>query len=464
VSVETSRPRIVLLVVGLGLFLSTLDTGIVNVILVRLSSNFGISLEGAGLAITFYLFTLIVCLVPAGWLGDRVGPAWAAALGFVLFAAASLLCALSWSASTLIIGRGLQGIGAASLQANGLGLMGTLDKEKRGAQAAAVTAIIGAGPILGPALGGVLADTWGWRTIFLVNLPLCAAGVLGCVSLMRFGEERRLSRLDVWGGLLLVGLLSAFLFALYVPNLAGRYPGTLGWIVIGAALSAAFVAWERRVETPFVPIAYYSTFAQALPLSGAFAFGFSAAVLFAVPPVLFTREDGLSLAHIGLLCMAAPVGLAATALAARRSLDVDRGFHAMTMGAAGIVLALAALAWAGATLSPVVYVLLGLLFGVGGGWFQTANIQVAVATASVHAKSTAGGMLRLVQNVGIAAGAAVALHLVSQVPASGASVLAGRYALVWTIAAVVSAAFVIAMLVFRSSPARRVASQGNAGR
>jgi MFS family permease len=461
--VETSRPRIVLLVVGLGLFLSTLDTGIVNVILVRLSSDFGISLEGAGLAITFYLFALIVCLVPAGWFGDRVGPARAAALGFVVFAAASLMCALAWSGPAFIVGRGLQGVGAALLQANGLGLMGTLDKEKRGAQAAVVTAIIGAGPILGPALGGVLSDSWGWRTVFLINLPLCAAGVLGSLALMRFGEERRTARLDVWGGLLLVGLLSSFLFALYLPNLVGGYPGTLGWIAIGTLLSVAFVAWERRVPAPLVPIAHYGTFVQALPLSGAFAFGFSAAVLFAVPPVLFTREGGFSLAHIGLLCMAAPVGLAVTAIAARRSVDVDSGFQAMTVGAAGIVIALAGLAWAGAALSPVVYVLLGLLFGVGGGWFQTANIQVAVATASVHAKSTAGGMLRLVQNVGIAAGAAVALHLVSKIPNSGAGALAGRYMLVWAIAAFVSAAFVIAMLVFRWSPARRVASQGGAG-
>ncbi|MDP9126495.1 MAG: MFS transporter, partial [Pseudomonadota bacterium] len=94
---QSARPRLVLLVVGLGLFLSTLDTGIVNVILIRMASGFGISLERAGLAITFYLFTLIVCLVPAGWFGDRIGPARAAACGFAVFAAASLLCALAWS-------------------------------------------------------------------------------------------------------------------------------------------------------------------------------------------------------------------------------------------------------------------------------------------------------------------------------------------------------------------------------
>ncbi len=149
-----------------------------------------------------------------------------------------------------------------------------------------------------------------------------------------------------------------------------------------------------------------------MPLLGAFAFGFSAAVLFAVPPVLFTREHGLSLAAIGWLCMAAPLGLALTALAARRSSDVERA-SGDDLGAGGIVVALAALAWFGAALTPLAFVLLGGLFGIGGGWFQTANIQVAVATAGAHAKSTAGGVLRLVQNIGIALGAAVALHFVS---------------------------------------------------
>ncbi|WP_294910006.1 MFS transporter, partial [uncultured Gilliamella sp.] len=115
----------------LGLFLSTLDTGIINLALNSFSVDFHVSLEYIGLSVTLYLLFLIIFLVPGGWLGDCWEQKIALIVGFSLFGLTSLIAGFSDSANQLILSRCGQGIGAALLQANCLGLAGLQSSKQK---------------------------------------------------------------------------------------------------------------------------------------------------------------------------------------------------------------------------------------------------------------------------------------------------------------------------------------------
>ena len=166
----------------LGLFLSTLDSGIINLALNTFTINFNVSLEYIGLSVTLYLLFLIIFLIPSGWFGDFIGQKIALIIGFLLFGLTSLIAGFSESANQLIISRCGQGIGAALLQANCLGLAGLQSPKEKIKLNSFIMLAISLGPILGPSFGGVILKLWGWQFLFLINVPLC---IVGCFFLCK---------------------------------------------------------------------------------------------------------------------------------------------------------------------------------------------------------------------------------------------------------------------------------------
>ena len=141
--------------------------------------------------INAYLLPLSALLLLGGAAGDRYGRVRLLVGGTVLFAAASVACALAPSLPLLLAGRALQGIGAAMLMPNSLAILGaSFSGEARG-RAIGIWASMGAVmAAIGPVLGGWLIDTVGWRAIFLINLPL-AAGAIAAGAALRAGQPRR---------------------------------------------------------------------------------------------------------------------------------------------------------------------------------------------------------------------------------------------------------------------------------
>jgi MFS family permease len=184
--------RLAVLTVCFGAFMGQLDASITTLAYPALRSRFGMSLAAVSWVSLSYLLTLTLLLVPAGRLSDALGRKLFYLYGFGVFTAASLACALAPSLDALIAFRVVQALGAAMLQANSIALISNVAPRRclrgaLGAQAAAQALGLG----LGPALGGLLVDTIGWRWVFGMNVPVGVLALTAGIFLLPRTRERR---------------------------------------------------------------------------------------------------------------------------------------------------------------------------------------------------------------------------------------------------------------------------------
>lgn len=164
-----SQERLVVIVAAIGMFLSTLDTGIINVALPFFRSYFHTSPNTVALTVIGYTTSLAIFIMLFGILSDQKGKLKIAFWGMIIFMGASLLCGVSTQISEIIVFRIVQGIGAAALQATSASLITTLIRPQNQNKAIGTIGImIGLGPVLGPSLGGLLLSLGSWRLIFFV--------------------------------------------------------------------------------------------------------------------------------------------------------------------------------------------------------------------------------------------------------------------------------------------------------
>jgi EmrB/QacA subfamily drug resistance transporter len=245
----------VLAVCWLCAFTPILDTNIVNLAIPRIGMAFGTSASELAWVVTAYVIPFAVSILAIGRLGDRLGRRRVLATGALVFAVASLLCAVAPGYPFLIAARALQGIGGSTLITTGLGVISATYTGPARARALGIFFSGGffAG-VVGPVLGGVLTSLFTWRGMFALQIPLALVVLVLAPRLLR-DQERRPRGLDVPG--LLAG--TAMLLGVNVGLLEAH---TWGWTsapIIAAWLIAivafgAFVARERRAAEPAVDL------------------------------------------------------------------------------------------------------------------------------------------------------------------------------------------------------------------
>jgi len=426
-SVAGPRPgeRVVILVAGLGMFLSTLDTGIITVALPTLRSQLHASTSEVAWAVTAYVVALAASVVVFGRLADRVGRVRVAAAGFVAFALASIVSAMAPTIGVLIVGRVCQGIAAAMLQATSQALITTLLPEnRRGPALGTLGMLIGVGPVAGPTVGGVLLSFASWPFLFWINLPLCGAALL---AFRRLHDEptsarQRPSSYDLGGS----GLLAAGATALLVTiTFASKYPASsvlvLGPAIATVAVITLLVAWERRSRDPVLRPEWFSSASTRSGLFTAGVFGATSAIVFVVPPFILEHQLGLLDWQVGLIAALAPAGLVLASRVSGSRISRIGPWALMTTGMIVMVGALALLTVTAGLLSlPIIGVLL-FVYGIGGGLFQPANIAAVMAAAGRGRQGTIGAAQRLVLNIGIGIGTTVSTALLPVLAGGGAS-------------------------------------------
>src|ERR1700732_2154682 len=205
------HPRLVVATPILASSLAFIDGSVVNVGLPAISATFHAGAEDLQWVINAYLLPLSALLLLGGGLGDHFGQVRLLVVGTLLFGMASVACAVAPSLPWLLLARGLQGIGGALVLPNSLAILGSsFSGEARGRAVgiwASMGAVMGTG---GPVLGGWLIDPVGWRSIFLVNVPLAAGAVVLALFFLRDASatEKR-PPLDIQGGVLATVALGA---------------------------------------------------------------------------------------------------------------------------------------------------------------------------------------------------------------------------------------------------------------
>jgi EmrB/QacA subfamily drug resistance transporter len=236
-----------------------IDETALPIALPAIQSGLGATAVDAQWVVAAYTLFLAALVLVGGSLGDHLGRRRMFAVGVVLFALASAWCGLSQSPEQLIAARALQGVGGALLVPNSLAIIGaSFGEERRGKAIGTWTSLTSVTLILGPVLGGYLAENVSWRGVFFINVPL--AMVVLAITRSRVPESRdpEASRLDLPGaGLVAVGL-GGVVFGLLESSRSGLGdPRVIGALIVGAVALAAFLIVEGRVREPMMPLSLF---------------------------------------------------------------------------------------------------------------------------------------------------------------------------------------------------------------
>jgi MFS transporter, DHA2 family, methylenomycin A resistance protein len=271
-----SNSRLGLAAICLGFLIITLDATIVNVALGPIVDDLGGTLSSAQWIVSAYVLAFATFLLTGGAWSDRIGSKRAFMIGLGLFGVASAGCAAAPSMETLIAARAVQGLGAALLMPCSLALithMFPAGPERRGAIGVwgAISSIGMAG---GPVLGGALVDTVGWRTIFLVNVPIAVVAALGIAAYVDETTRHR-HPFDLPGQVLVITALGGLSGGFIAAGSAGwDAPETIGLLVLGVLAIVGFARVERAVSLPMIPPEIFRNrqFSLVVGIAGIFNF------------------------------------------------------------------------------------------------------------------------------------------------------------------------------------------------
>jgi EmrB/QacA subfamily drug resistance transporter len=386
-----------------------LDLTVLNVAMPTLAVDLGATTTQLQWFGNAYTLALAALLLPAGLFGDRFGPKKLLLGALVVFGLASLWCAYAGSPGELIAARVLLGVGAAFLIPLSLSLLNVLFPPEERAKALTTWVLaMFVGIPLGPLLGGWLLDHFAWGSVFLINVPLTAIGVVAVLFLVPLTRGAGRGAIDFTG----IALSTAGLVALtYGFVHAGEHgwadPVTYGLIALGAALLAVFCWTQPRVAAPLTDLALFREprFVWGAVLATVASFALMG--LLFVLPQLFQAVQGADALQTGVRLLPLIGGMLVSAKLAERLVAVS-GVRVVV--AAGFVLLAAGLAW-GSTTSPSdgygATVGWEIVIGLGTGSTLPPLMTMAMGALTEGRSGAGSALIQALRQVGGTIGVAV---------------------------------------------------------
>ena len=296
-------------IVAFGFFMQTLDTTIVNTALPAMANDLGVDPLHMHSVIVSYVLTVAVTLPVSGWLADRFGVRNIFFSAIVLFSIGSLLCAFSTSLDQLVMARVVQGIGGAMMVPVGrLTVMKIVPREQYMAAMTFVTLPGQIGPLVGPALGGVLVEYASWHWIFLINIPVGIVGAIATMTLMP-NYQMQTRRFDFSGFLLLAVGMATLTLALDGQRSAGGSPLLLGAMVLAGVFSLLFYLMHARAnDNALFSLKLFDNHIYTLGLLGSLTGRIGSGMLPFMTPIFLQIGMGYSPFHAGLMMIPMVLG------------------------------------------------------------------------------------------------------------------------------------------------------------
>ncbi|MGI8903293.1 MAG: MFS transporter [Solirubrobacteraceae bacterium] len=406
-------------VVLAGIFMVVLDFFIVNVALPSMQRDLHAGSGSIEWVVAGYALTSAVFLISAGRLGDLIGRRRTFALGLALFTLTSGVCGAAGTAGVLVAARLGQGVAAALLMPNVLSIIGVVYTGADRARALSIYGLVlGLAAVGGQLIGGVLVQAdiagLGWRSCFLINVPI---GVVALALAPRLVPESRSAdcgRPDLVGTV----LISAGLTAIVLPLLEGRQHGWPAWtwasLGVSPVILGAFLRHQRRPArrdgAPLLDLTLFRERSFSAGLVVQVAFWAGQASFFLVLALYLQQGRGLSALHAGLVFTILAVAYLVASLCAP-ALTERYGRGLLAVGAlvlaAGHGLLLGAVAQIGVAGSSAPLVPGLLLVGAGMGLVITPLTATIMGGVEPSRAGAATGMLTMMQNVGNALGVAI---------------------------------------------------------
>ena len=412
----TTSRRWTLALVSIATAMLMLDIAVVNTAISDMGRDLGATLDDLKWVVDAYTLALAAVVLTAGSLADRFGRKRVFAIGLGVFTVTSGMAAAATDITTLNVIRAFQGLGAAAMFATSLALLANEfpGAQERAKALALYGATIGASFAVGPLVGGALTSGIGWESIFLINIPIGLFALVMTMRHVRESRDPRAPRVD-WAG---QATLTAGLFLLVLGLLRGNDDGWTSTPIVAelaaaVLLLAAFVAIQRRVDEPMMPLRFFRIPSFAGAQAAAFAISATFFALFLYFTLYLQQVLGLSAIEAGLVYLP---GTVLNFLVAGASAQLAEKVSPRVMVSGGLALvAVGMLLMTGlGTDSHWTATLPGLLVAmVGTGMFNPALSAVALGTLPEEHSGLAAGVNDMFRQAGIAVGVAALGAMIS---------------------------------------------------
>ncbi|CQR56754.1 MFS transporter [Paenibacillus riograndensis] len=413
---------LILIVLNLFTFMSTLDGSIVNIALPVLVKQLHLPMAQVEWVTTGYLMAICSAVLFFGKLGDIAGKIRIFKIGTVIFILGSLLCGLSASLPLLIASRVIQAIGASMTMANSQGIVTDIfPATERGKALGLIGTFVSLGSIAGPSLGGIIVSTLGWEYIFWVNVPIGLIAIVLGWKVLPKDLIRVKSKIDLPGSL----LFAVFIVTLFAGMLLGQQVGYGDSRIISAlaAAAAAFIVFlivELRRSQPLLQLSLFKNPLFSLSILCAFLVFVANFCFNIIAPFYAQNMLNLSPFYAGFLLMLFPISMVIVAPLSG-ALSDKIGSEFLTF--AGLIVMVIAQFGLARLHDGSAVALVGVwiaMLGIGSGLFQSPNNSLIMSTVPRTQLGSAGSVNSLVRNVGMVVGITIATSILFNVMSSKA--------------------------------------------
>lgn len=420
---EIQKKRwMILIVLNIFTFMSTLDGSIVNIALPELSKQLKLPMAQIEWVTTGYLMAICAAILFFGKLGDIVGKIRIFKIGTIVFVIGSMLCGFSLSLPALLASRVIQAIGASMTMANSQGIVTDIfPANERGKALGFIGTFVSLGSIAGPSLGGIMVSTLGWEYIFWVNIPIGVIAILLGWKVLPKDLTRTKSTIDVPGSL----LFAIFIISLFAGLLLGQQLGYGDSLIVTSIIAAivsftAFLWTELRRKEPLLQLSLFKNPLFSLSILCGFLV-FTANFCFnIIAPFYAQNMLNLSPFEAGFLLMLLPICMVVVAPISG-ALSDKIGSEFLTF--AGLVVMVIAQFGLAELYEGSSVVLVGVwiaMLGIGSGLFQSPNNSLVMSKIPRTQLGSAGSVNSLVRNVGMVVGITIATTILFHVMSSEA--------------------------------------------
>jgi MFS transporter, DHA2 family, metal-tetracycline-proton antiporter len=389
--VEVST-RLLIGVLISAVFVSVLNSSMVNVLVPVIGSDYGVTEAQVGWVITGFLLTFAIGIPLYGRVADVFSIRRAFTVGLLAFAAGSLLCALAPSLGMLVLGRIVQGAGGAAIPAlSSVSVAKILPPGERGSALGLIVSSVGIGAAVGPILGGAVGALAGWHYLFVGTLILTTALIPAALYVLPDDSPEDARGFDLPGGILLGLAAGLFLFGITRGQVSGFASAGSWGSFAGSALAALGFSWRiRSAAEPFVsPTLFENRAYVAAVVVGYFCMLANVSALVFVP-LLVSEVNGLSPGQAGLVLTPGAVALAIISPLAGRWSDRIGVRPLIFTGLVTMLLSVLSISIFGAGATPAV-VSLGML-GVGAGFALANSPNINAAASALGPEEVGAGL------------------------------------------------------------------------
>lgn len=261
--VETKQVKpssiITLLTLAMGFIMATLDVTVVNVAIVDIQDHLHVGLSSAPWIVDGYILSFASFLLIGGSLANRFGAKHMYIIGLVCFVLASLFCSIASAGNTLIISRFFQGAGAALFMPSSLNLLAASysDEKQRAKMFGLWSAIVSVASGIGPFVGGVLVNSFGWRSIFIINLPIGIIGIFMAYYVISASPRQQMKLNLLSHGLGVITLASLAFSLIEGPSYGWTSPQIMGGFLFTIVTASLFIIAERNSKQPIIPFSLF---------------------------------------------------------------------------------------------------------------------------------------------------------------------------------------------------------------